>query len=118
MAQTKRKRRTTKHRGNAAGQVEARGRTSRAETSTRQPGNTGKPGERFDKPPEWRSAMNRAAIAAALFGAMTLLLLKQPPLAAAALTLAVFCLYVPLGYYTDDFIYKRRQRKKQQAKGK
>jgi hypothetical protein len=114
MAQTKRKRRSTKHRGNAAGQVEARGRTSRAETAPK----AGKPGERFDKPPEWRSAMNRAAIAAGLFGVMTLLLLKQPPLAAAGLTAAVFCLYVPLGYYTDDFIYKRRQRKKLEAKAK
>lgn len=116
MAQTKRKRRSTKHRGNAAGQVEARGRTSRAESGG--PAKTGKPGERFDKPPEWRSATNRAAIAAGLFGVMTLLLLKQPPLAAAGLTAAVFCLYVPLGYYTDDFIYKRRQRKKLEAKAK
>jgi hypothetical protein len=117
MAQTKRKRRSTKHRGNAAGQVEARGRTSRAESSGNASKN-GKPGERFDKAPEWRSAMNRAAIAAGLFGVMTLFLLKQKPLAAAALTVAVFCLYVPLGYYTDDYIYKRRQRKKQQAKEK
>jgi hypothetical protein len=117
MAQTKRKRRTTKHRGNAAGQVEARGRTSRAENSGKS-SNTGKPGQRFDKPPDWRSAANRAAVAAGLFGVMVLFLLKQPPFAAVGLTVAVFCLYVPLGYYTDDFLYKRRLRKKQEAKAK
>jgi len=116
MAQTKRKRRSTKHRGNAAGQVEARGRTSRAETGG--PQQRGKPGERFDKPPEWRSAMNRAAIAAIIFGALSLFLLKQDPLPAAGMTAAVFCFYVPLGYYTDKFIYERRVRKKQEEKAK
>lgn len=116
MAQTKRKRRTTKHRGNAAGQVEARGRTSRAESGG--PEQRGKPGERFDKPPNWRSAMNRAAIAALIFAALSILLLKQKPLTAAAMTVAVFCFYVPLGYYTDSFIYQRRMRKKQEEKGK
>lgn len=110
MAQTKRKRRSTKHRGNAAGQIEARGRTSRAGTAQK-----GKPGMRYDKPPDWRGAANRAAIAAVIFGVMLVLLFKQEPLAAAGLTAAVFLLYVPLGYYTDSFIYNRRQRKKQAA---
>lgn len=110
MAQTKRKRRSTKHRGNAAGQVEARGRTTRSDSAPK-----GKPGERYDKPPEWRSAANRAAIAAVVFGVMLVLLFKREPLPAAGLTAAVFVLYVPLGYYTDAFIYNRRQRKKQAA---
>lgn len=114
MAQTKRKRRSTKHRGNAAGMVEARGRTSRAESTGN--GKRGKPGERFDMPPSWRSAANRAAIAAIIFGVMLILLFKQEPLPAAGMTVAVFALYVPLGYYTDAFIYQRRQRKKQAAK--
>jgi hypothetical protein len=110
MAQTKRKRRSTKHRGNAAGQVEVRGRTSGGGS-----GPKGKPGQRFDKPPEWRAAANRAAIAAIIFGVMLVLLFKRDPLPAAGMTAAVFVLYVPLGYYTDAFIYNRRQRKKQAA---
>ncbi len=36
MAQTKRKKRTTKHRGNAAGSIEARGRTGRKPTAEEQ----------------------------------------------------------------------------------
>lgn len=117
MAQTKRKRRSTKHRGNAAGVVEARGRTSRGTVDSSKP--RGKPGSdyhRHDFPPTWRSAANRAAIAAVVFGIMLVLLFKQKPLQAAGLTAAVFCFYVPLGYYTDQLLYQRRQRKKQQGK--
>ncbi|HWI21458.1 MAG TPA: hypothetical protein VNT22_02470, partial [Baekduia sp.] len=110
MAQTKRKRRSTKHRGNAAGIIEARGRTSHSQAS--QPGRKGKPGERFDKPPSWQSSAQRAAFAAVIFGLMLVFLFKQEPLPAAGLTAGVFLFYVPLGYYTDSIIYKRRVRKK------
>jgi hypothetical protein len=111
MAQTKRKRRSNKHRGNAAGIVEARGRTSRAETA-----NSNDKGARFDKPPTWKGAAQRAAVAAAIFGVMTIVLFTKKPLPGILLTLAVFFLYVPLGYYTDDFLYQRRLKKKQAAK--
>ena len=70
MAQT-RKRRQTKHRGNAAGMVESRGRTGRrpepgerkkldakAEARLRRE-------QRLNSPPTWRGSLNRAAIAAA-----------------------------------------------------
>jgi hypothetical protein len=111
MAQTKRKRRSTKHRGNAAGIVEARGRTSRAEASS-----SNNKGVRYDKPPTWKGATQRAAIAAVIFGVMTVLLFKQKPVPGVLMTAAVFCLYVPLGYYTDEFLYQRRLKKKQAAK--
>lgn len=111
MAQTKRKRRSTKHRGNAAGVVEARGRTSRAETA-----NSDKASVRYDKPPTWKGAAQRAGVAAVLFGVMIIALFHQKPLPGVLMTVAVFFLYVPLGYYTDDVIYKRRLRKKQAAK--
>ena len=72
MAQkTKRKR---KHRGTAAGTIEARGRTSRAPTS----GGIKKTAaerreERLDRPPTWRGAVNRAAIAAVVFAVIAAL---------------------------------------------
>ncbi len=116
MAQT-RKRRQTKHRGNAAGKVEARGRTGRAP----KPEERGKLDakeearrkrlERLDQPPTWRGALNRAGIAAALFG---VLMIAIGNAIAVALSIAALMLlvYIPLSYYTDMLIYRRRQKKK------
>jgi hypothetical protein len=119
MAQTKRKRRT-KHRGNAAGMVETRGRTGRAPTSAE--GKSGSKGgggllrsDRFNRPPSWRSAANRSAIATLLFVVAVALLQKN--IAAAVLSgVLVFFTYTALGYYTDAFVYRRRQAKKAQGK--
>jgi hypothetical protein len=117
MAQTKRKRQT-KHRGNAAGKVEARGRTGRKPTESERKG-AGKDDARarrlarLDQPPTWRGALNRAFIATGLFLVLLLLFFRSqqigPKLGIAAFMLL---LYVPLGYYTDLFIYRRRQARK------
>jgi Flp pilus assembly protein TadB len=113
MAQTKKKRRR-KHRGTQAGTVEARGRTGRSATRadasklTRQQ----RAKERLSKPPTWQNSMNRAAIAAAIFGVALAVVFKRPVQAAVFLALFMFVLYIPLGYYTDLFIYRRRQRRK------
>jgi uncharacterized YccA/Bax inhibitor family protein len=108
MAQTKRKRRS-KHRGNAAGMIESRGRTGRpsspAETKARARE------DRFNRPPTWRSAINRAAIATAFFLVAIVLIFKQPIGSTVALAAVVFLMYIPLGFYTDSFIYRRRQAK-------
>src|SRR5206468_12489117 len=70
MSQTKRRRRT-KHRGNAAGVVEARGRTGRKPTAgERKPASGAKRPHRLDKPPTWRGAFNRAILAVLIFGAV------------------------------------------------
>jgi hypothetical protein len=115
MAQTKRKRRT-KHRGNAAGMVETRGRTGRPPTaSERKADARAKRLERFDKPPSWRSAANRAAIATILFIAAVAIIFKSNLSSAIAIGGFMFLMYIPLGYYTDMFIYRRRQAKKAQA---
>jgi hypothetical protein len=110
MAQTKKKRQT-KHRGNAAGQVEARGRTGRRPTAAeRKPTSRELRAARLDYPPTWRGAANRALLAAALFFLLLLLFFRDqqlgPKLGIAAFMLAV---YVPMGYYTDLWIYRRRQ---------
>ena len=113
MAQTKRKRRS-KHRGNAAGMVEARGRTGRAGAPVK--GGKGAPRpNRLDRPPTWRSAANRAAIATVLFIAVITVLQKNFPLAVAIGAL-MFVTYVPLGFYTDAYIYKKRLAKKAAGK--
>ncbi len=110
MAQTKKKRQT-KHRGNAAGQVEARGRTGRRPTaSERKQTARDIRLERLDRPPSWRSALNRAAVAAGLFFVLLLFFFRDqglgPKVGIAGFMLLV---YVPMGYYTDLFIYRRRQ---------
>jgi hypothetical protein len=116
MAQTKRKRRS-KHRGNAAGSVESRGRTGRQVAPAK--GGKGKGGalrtDRLDQPPTWRSAINRSAIATVLFVAAITFLQHNLP-AALAIGLLMFPAYAALGFYTDRYIYERRQKKKAAGK--
>ena len=106
MAQTKKKRRT-KHRGNAAGMVEARGRTGRAPAPAKKAGPGGKP-DRRDRPPSWRSALNRSLVAVVIFVAVLVLFLKQPVGTSLILGAAMLAFYIPLSYVTDRWIYRRR----------
>jgi Flp pilus assembly protein TadB len=111
MAQT-RKRRRTKHRGNAAGIVEARGRTGRKPTADeRKPTSKELRQQRLDQPPTWRGAINRAAFAAIIFGVLVVLLLKQSIGQAVVISAVMLLLYIPLGYYMDNAIYRRRKRR-------
>jgi hypothetical protein len=121
MAQT-RKRRRTKHRGNAAGIVEARGRTGRKPTPEERRTDAKAEArrrrlERLDRPPTWRGAFNRAAISALLFVAI-IMLLGQSPAQAVTLGAIVLLIYIPMSYYTDLFIYRRRQAKKAGERGR
>ena len=113
MAQTRKKRRT-KHRGNAAGVVETRGRTGRKPTASESKADarTRIREERLNRPPTWRSAVNRAAVASLFFAVALLLLFKNPVGSTIAITCVVFLMYIPLGYYTDLFMFNRRQRGK------
>jgi hypothetical protein len=114
VAQTKKKRRS-KHRGTPAGTIESRGRTGRKlkedERSKAKKGRV----TRYDKPPTWRSAMTRAGIAAGIFLIAVIGLFRQPVPGAISISLLMFLLYIPLGFYTDQFLYNRRQRQKAQA---
>jgi hypothetical protein len=122
MAQTKRRR--TKHRGNAAGMVEVRGRTGRKPTDDErkkeQKGGRGGPRpNRLDQPPTWRGAIQRAFLAVVFFAFLIILFFKQPIPNAIGLSAFMLLIYIPLGYYTDQFLYRRRQRQKaEKAAGK
>jgi hypothetical protein len=112
VAPTKRKRRSTKHRGNAAGMVETRGRTGRKPGPADRKGASRKARmDRYAKPPTVRSAVQRSSIAALVFIAAMILVVHQPVPAAIALGGFVLLFYVPLSYYTDLFFYRRRQAK-------
>ena len=113
MAQTRRKR-TRKHRGTPAGTIDRAGRTGRPRTREEAKQISRKRRtERLDKPPNWRGAMQRAAIAAAVFGVLVVIAFKRDVAQGAVLAAFMFLLYIPLGYATDTFIYRFRQRRRQ-----
>jgi hypothetical protein len=117
MAQTRRKRHS-KHRGNAAGVVESRGRTGRKPTSAEKTGPV-KPSaaareralDKRDQPPTWRAAFYKAMIATVLLLLISIFLLKNSN-SAIALFPVVLIGYTVISYYTDKWVYDRRQRKK------
>jgi hypothetical protein len=124
MAQTKRKRQT-KHRGNAAGVVESRGRTGRKPTAAEKSGKAGdaarakqKRLDRLDRPATWRGAFWRALVAAMVLALLAGVFLK----ATAGQTVVYFVIallaYTPVSYYTDRWLYERRQRRKAKGGGK
>jgi hypothetical protein len=93
--------------------VEARGRTGRKPTAAEKGG--GGAGraresrlERSNRPPTWRGAFVRAMAAAALFVLAALLLFKKS--APIALFPIVLLIYLPISYYTDLWMFRRRQR--------
>jgi hypothetical protein len=115
MAQAKRKRRT-KHRGTPAGTIEARGRTGRKpEPAERGADRRAARANRFDKPPTWQGAASRAGVAAVIFLVAVVALFGQPLQAAIPIALFMFLVYIPLGFYTDAFLYKRRMAKKREG---
>ena len=120
MAQT-RKRRQTKHRGNAAGMVEARGRTGRRpeEGEKRTPGKQGATAarpHRLAQPPTWRSAFNRSAAMTVLFGVLLVLVMGRTMAQAAVLSVLMLTVYVPMTFYIDGWMHRRYMRR-EKAKG-
>jgi len=123
MAQTRRKRQT-KHRGNAAGIVESRGRTGRKPTAAEK---SGDPRERErererkldrrDRPPTWGSAFIKAMIASLALVFIVIVLLHKSASSTPLLFPVVLGLYTVVSYYSDKFVYTRRQRKKAMERG-
>ncbi|HWE33752.1 MAG TPA: hypothetical protein VG410_09715 [Solirubrobacteraceae bacterium] len=118
MAQTKRKRRS-KHRGTAAGTIQARGRTSRppSKDERKKLDRAQMREERLNKRPTWSSSLKRASLAAIVmfvFVLVTTNTKKGGSSVGTAVLFAVFALaiYVPAGYYLELWMWKRRQRKR------
>lgn len=120
MAQS-RKRRSRKHAGTQAGTVERRGRTSKpgapkSKTEQRAAAREER-AHRLDQPPSWRGAITRAGISALIFGVLVVVAFGRGPLAGLSLGAAMFVIYVPMAYFTDRFLYNRRQRQKARGTG-
>ena len=118
MAQTKRKR---KHRGNAAGIVERPAHNSRgnAAASSKRPMTKEevradarrRRQERMSRPPTWRGAAQRAAVAAGLFVVLITIFFKENIATSVTLGAFMLLLYLPLSYMTDRALYNWRQKK-------
>jgi Flp pilus assembly protein TadB len=119
MAQTKRKRRT-KHRGTAAGTIEARGRTSRPPSADerKKQARAQAREKRLNQPPTWKNSLIRAGFAAILLFAFLVLTTKGHNKVATAVlfTAIALAIYVPAGYYVELFLWRRRQRSKAAGK--
>jgi hypothetical protein len=116
MAQAKKKRRT-KHRGTAAGEIEARGRTSRPPSPEERKRQTKERtrAARVMKPPTWSGSAKRAALAA-VFMFVFLLLTTHPKHGSAMVSALLFAIvalvvYLPAGYYLELYLYRRRMAK-------
>jgi hypothetical protein len=122
MAQTRRKRQT-KHRGNAAGVVESRGRTGRKPTAAEKSASgrdAAKAKERAvdrrDRPPTWRGAIIKGMFAAVI---LLLFVIIFVPKSSSLIGLfpIVLVMYTLISYATDRFVYKLRQRNKAKRGG-
>lgn len=122
MAQTSRKRRT-KHRGNAAGQVEARGRTGRPPSpeEKKKASRDAARQKRVNTPPTWTSALTKGGLASGLLFLFVLLTSHSksgsPVLTALLFAVLALLIYVPAGYYLETWLYRRRMAK-QDSSGK
>lgn len=123
MAQTKKKRRR-KHRGTQGGGIDTRAgrgrpRTreeARAQAKRRSEMKRGGRASAREAPPTWRSAINRGLIGAVIFFALTVFLFGKTVGEAAALAAVMLVLYIPLGYFVDNFFYKRRRAQELRAR--
>ncbi len=116
MAQTRKSRRR-KHRGTQAGNIETpahrSGKTGPARRRARPA--AAPAAQRTLRPPTWRSASDKAAAAAAVFAVLSATLFhNKGGIGTIFVTLIfVFFLYLPIAYWTDRAVYKRRQAKLQ-----
>jgi len=100
--------------------IESRGRTGRKPTVAEKRGDASAARkkdalkDRRDRPPTWRGAFYRAMIAAVLLLVVAIVLHVG---AAVAYFPFALLLYTPVSYYTDLWIYRRRQRAKAKVAG-
>jgi hypothetical protein len=122
MAQVKKKRQT-KHRGNAAGMIESRGRTGRKPTAAEKKGGQSQTAkksqsvDRRDLPPSWKKAFLGALFAAVMLFAIMAIAFNKPEQGAVMFPF-VLLMYIPISFYTDSFFYKRRQAQKASGKAR
>jgi hypothetical protein len=126
VAKTKKKRRR-KQRGTQGGRIDtrpARRPRSRAEAKAQaaqrrgsaKKGSKGKSGAKGGRqarplaPPTWKGSLAKGGLAAVLFFGLFAGLFHRPLGASAAISLFMLGFYVPMSYYVDNFMFKRKVR--------
>ncbi len=71
--------------------------------------------DRRDLPPTWKGSSTRGILFAAFLLPVSLLF-GQPLAGAIVLTVIAAMLYIPLGFYTEQFFYNRRKMKMQRER--
>jgi Flp pilus assembly protein TadB len=120
MAQTRR-RRQTKHRGNAAGKIETRGRTGRPLSSSEKGrgDRNQQRQERLNRKPTWKGSAQRAVLAGG-FIFVFLLFVDKPKHGSAVTQALIFAVismlfYMLIGFYFETFLWRRRMAKQRAA---
>jgi hypothetical protein len=109
MAQT-RKRRRRKHRGTQGGRIGTRSRArprSRAEAQARARSKRRTP--RGKGPPTWSGAIWRGLAVSGLL-VVTLVAFHKPIAASVAFAAFMLAFYIPMGYWLDRALWRRRER--------
>lgn len=111
MGETK-KRRQTKHRGNAAGMVESRGRNAAGRMTT-EAAKVDSRGVRIQQPPSWQRAVFKAFVPALILVPFLFLTQKGSPIGGKIVFIVLaFILYIPMSYYIDRWAYNRYMKQK------
>jgi hypothetical protein len=121
MAQTKRKRHT-KHRGNAAGGIVTRGRTGRPPSAEEKKRSTrdSRREERLNRKPTWKGSAQKALLGAAFMFIFALFILHpkkggSPIVPAVIEAVIAGLLYFFAMYYFESAMWRRRMKKKAAA---
>lgn len=72
------------------------------------PGKEGARGARARREPTWGSAVAMSAATAAVVVVLLTLISKMPISQALVFAIVLFAVGVPINYYTDRFLYRRR----------
>jgi hypothetical protein len=112
VAQTKKKRRR-KHRGTQGGRIDSKRRTGRPqsrEEAKARARSRRKSTPKEDAPPTWRTGILRALVSAVIFFVLIQLFFKRPTGSALVLSVILFVLYIPISYYIDTMMWRKRER--------
>jgi hypothetical protein len=110
--------RRRKHRGTQGGTVRPRGRGRTARPRSRADARATaeqRRQEKLNRPPTWRTAIQRGGIAAAALLALLVIVFKTNAAAALPLALIAALLYIPGFYLTDTMLYRNRLRRRARA---
>jgi len=117
MAQQTKKKRRRKHRGTQGGGIDRRGSRGRPKTREEARAQAKRRSElRQGQAPTWGGAFKRGLFGAVIFLLLIVLAFGRPFGEGLALSAVMLVMYVPLGYYVDNFFYRRRIKRERDAR--